>query len=75
MHQHTESTTRSTLHTTSAAGEDAWVDEDSMSEYSDEECHLRKRPKHHYVATNLVIGRNLTLADVISEEVGPAVIK
>jgi hypothetical protein len=70
-----ESTTRSTLHTSSAAGEDEWVDEDSMSEYSAEESHHRARPTHHYVATNLVTGRNLTLADVISEEVGPAVIK
>jgi hypothetical protein len=75
MLQSNEKTTRSTLHSGTAVGEDPWVDDESASDYSFDEGLLRHGRQFEYVATNLVTGKNLTLADVIAEEVTHAVMK
>jgi len=62
-------TTRSTAEGDHAVIEEDFVSEDSDSVHSFNLHHEDRRKKHIYISTNLVTGTNLTLADVISEEV------
>ena len=49
--------------------DELWESESSLSNHSDDVEHQSSKQKHPYTSTNLVSASNLTLADVITEEV------
>ena len=62
-------TTRASMNATSSTAFDQYLSEDSSSVHSFASDAKKEAPCKLYVSTNLITGRNITLADVIAEEV------
>ena len=67
--------TSSSQHGEAHADADLWQSEDSASDHSFKTARVSPAPAPFYLSTNLVSRRNITLADVISESVTPAIIQ
>ena len=70
-----EKATSSFKHAKSSTAADYEEDKESLSEHSFDDPAPRHNMEHEYLSTNLVAGRDLTMADVISEEVPLQTIK
>jgi hypothetical protein len=68
MKHPSEKATSSSKHVKSSTAVDHEEDIDSLSEHSFGHAPRDHKKDHDYLSTNLVAGRDLTLADVISEE-------
>ena len=69
MDSSTQPSTRSSRHPPLVEEEKGFANESSDSEHSFDHLRKRERKKHLYLTTSLVVDRNITLADVVSEEV------
>lgn len=69
MDSSTQPSTRSSRHPPLVEEEKGFANESSDSEHSFDHLRRRERKKHLYLTTSLVVDRNITLADVVSEEV------
>ena len=70
-----EPTAPSTIHEASSLGVEQSVSDDSFSVHSFDSDHRSHTRVYEYLSTNLVTGRNITLADVITEDASPAIIR
>ena len=69
-----EPTARSTLHYESSIGFEHYMSDNSLSVHSFDSDHRSHNRVYDYLSTCLVTGRNITLADVITEDATPAII-
>jgi hypothetical protein len=65
----TQPSTRSSRRAAAAEEEKEFEYESSASEHSFDLQGKSERKKHLYLTTSLVVSRNITLADVVNEEV------
>lgn len=49
--------------------EEDWLDENSDSNHSFDDQYVEKLAAREYISTNLVASRNISMADVITEQV------
>lgn len=68
-----EPTAPSTMHNASSTGVEHQLSDDSLSVHSFDSDHRVHNRVYEYLSTNLVTGRNITLADVITEDATPAI--
>ena len=69
MESSTKPSTRGSKDPITTIEDELFLSDESISDESFEMGHPRNRLSHLYVTTNLVTGQNITLADVITEEV------
>ena len=69
-----EPTARSTMLGESAAAEEQYPSDDSLSVHSFASDHRKHSRVYDYLSTSIVASRNITLADVITEDATPAII-
>ena len=70
MESSTQPSTRGSRFPPPSEEEKDFIEEDSDSGSSIDRMQRRQRKKHLYLTTSLVTARNITLADVATEEVG-----
>ena len=69
MESSTQASTKGTRQPSSIPDEEAFISDDSQNDHSFEVNPKSYYPKHLYLTTNLITNRNITLADVQTEEV------
>lgn len=67
MNQKSHRSTAASTNPESAYALEDFESENSWSDHSFDEGPVHKCVKHEYVSTNLIVSRNITLADVITE--------
>ena len=69
MESSTQASTKGTRQPSSIPDEEAFISDDSQNDHSFEVNPKSYYPEHLYLTTNLITNRNITLADVQTEEV------
>ena len=69
MESSTQASTKRNRHPSSIPDKEPFISDDSQNDHSFEVNPKSYYPKHLYLTTNLIINRNITLADVQTEEV------